>query len=373
MIKLEIKDDAKINEVNDNILLSVQNSKNWKNRSTINEVFENDKYWLNLAGLSDSSKPGESLRKRMSLTTRHSSSNAKEKSVLKAHALYSFRAQSDKELSFDETDTIVLLREVDRNWYEGECHGRIGLIPSNYVQISGENKDNTNNWPVEIVNDKLAILKHSFNARSSTELSLKKGDIVTLIRQIDSNWFEGEYGGRCGLLPVSYVDRFSKLNLQENSAMNYSDSPESISSADSSCLSIDPALMSLPQSPYNTLPLLFSNDQNKLNSFVNFKANPNCNPTEYITRDILRDHDDNMDTMMDDNIKSNIQTSYSKFHEPWYQAVYSYSPQHTDELSLEEGDLVYMMAKCDDGWWVGRSDRTKKIGTFPGNYVKQIG
>ncbi|XP_029107311.1 sorbin and SH3 domain-containing protein 1 [Scleropages formosus] len=53
-----------------------------------------------------------------------------------------------------------------------------------------------------------------------------------------------------------------------------------------------------------------------------------------------------------------------------FQALYSYVPQNEDELELREGDLVNVMEKCDDGWFVGTSRRTKQFGTFPGNYVK---
>ncbi|XP_023699274.2 sorbin and SH3 domain-containing protein 1 isoform X4 [Paramormyrops kingsleyae] len=53
-----------------------------------------------------------------------------------------------------------------------------------------------------------------------------------------------------------------------------------------------------------------------------------------------------------------------------FQALYSYVPQNEDELELREGDLVHVMEKCDDGWFVGTSRRTKQFGTFPGNYVK---
>ncbi|XP_073541735.1 sorbin and SH3 domain-containing protein 1 isoform X6 [Phyllobates terribilis] len=55
-----------------------------------------------------------------------------------------------------------------------------------------------------------------------------------------------------------------------------------------------------------------------------------------------------------------------------YQALYSYIPQNEDELELREGDLVDVMEKCDDGWFVGTSRRTKLFGTFPGNYVKSV-
>ncbi|XP_029376137.1 sorbin and SH3 domain-containing protein 1 isoform X2 [Echeneis naucrates] len=55
-----------------------------------------------------------------------------------------------------------------------------------------------------------------------------------------------------------------------------------------------------------------------------------------------------------------------------FQALYSYVPQNDDELELQEGDLVTVMEKCDDGWFVGTSKRTKQFGTFPGNYVKEV-
>ncbi|XP_034081527.1 sorbin and SH3 domain-containing protein 1 isoform X1 [Gymnodraco acuticeps] len=55
-----------------------------------------------------------------------------------------------------------------------------------------------------------------------------------------------------------------------------------------------------------------------------------------------------------------------------FQALYSYVPQNEDELELHEGDLVSVMEKCDDGWFVGTSKRTKLFGTFPGNYVKEV-
>ncbi|XP_042565418.1 sorbin and SH3 domain-containing protein 1 [Clupea harengus] len=55
-----------------------------------------------------------------------------------------------------------------------------------------------------------------------------------------------------------------------------------------------------------------------------------------------------------------------------FQALYSYVPQNEDELELQEGDLVSVMEKCDDGWFVGTSKRTKQFGTFPGNYVKAV-
>ncbi|XP_072881225.1 sorbin and SH3 domain-containing protein 1-like isoform X10 [Hemitrygon akajei] len=55
-----------------------------------------------------------------------------------------------------------------------------------------------------------------------------------------------------------------------------------------------------------------------------------------------------------------------------FQAIYSYIPQNEDELELREGDVVDVMEKCDDGWFVGTSRRSRQFGTFPGNYVKPL-
>lgn len=37
-----------------------------------------------------------------------------------------------------------------------------------------------------------------------------------------------------------------------------------------------------------------------------------------------------------------------------YKAVYNYKPQNSDELELREGDIVQVVEKCDDGWFVGK-------------------
>lgn len=60
-----------------------------------------------------------------------------------------------------------------------------------------------------------------------------------------------------------------------------------------------------------------------------------------------------------------------KVGEP-FQALYNYTPRNEDELELRESDVIDVMEKCDDGWFVGTSRRTRFFGTFPGNYVKRL-
>jgi len=52
--------------------------------------------------------------------------------------------------------------------------------------------------------------------------------------------------------------------------------------------------------------------------------------------------------------------------------LYEHTPRHIDELQIHSGDVVQVMEKCDDGWYVGTLERTGEFGTFPGNYVEPV-
>lgn len=55
-----------------------------------------------------------------------------------------------------------------------------------------------------------------------------------------------------------------------------------------------------------------------------------------------------------------------------FRVLFEYIPRHIDELHINAGDVVQVMEKCDDGWYVGTSERTGEFGTFPGNYVEPV-
>lgn len=53
-----------------------------------------------------------------------------------------------------------------------------------------------------------------------------------------------------------------------------------------------------------------------------------------------------------------------------FRALYKYTAQQPDELSFEEGDLLYVFDMTSDpNWWKARCDR--KAGLIPSNYVEE--
>ncbi|XP_065552007.1 sorbin and SH3 domain-containing protein 2 isoform X11 [Lathamus discolor] len=240
-----------------------------------------------------------------------------DKEKLPARAVYDFKAQTSKELSFKKGDTVYILRKIDQNWYEGEHHGRVGIFPISYVEkLSPPEKAQPARPPppAQIGEIGEAVAKYNFSADTNVELSLRKGDRVILLKRVDQNWYEGKIPGtnRQGIFPVSYVEVMKK-----NASKSLDDYP-------------DPPI---PQS--------YSSD--RIHHLGSTKPQ----------RPVLAH----------ENIHSG--------GEP-FQALYNYTPRNEDELELREGDVIDVMEKCDDGWFVGTSRRTKFFGTFPGNYVKRL-
>ncbi|RLV86647.1 hypothetical protein DV515_00015827 [Chloebia gouldiae] len=65
----------------------------------------------------------------------HSPCSAASWQVPRARALYTYRGHNPGELRFNKGDTIVLLRQLDENWYLGELNGISGVFPASSVQV----------------------------------------------------------------------------------------------------------------------------------------------------------------------------------------------------------------------------------------------
>uniref|UniRef100_A0A668SKP2 Sorbin and SH3 domain containing 2a n=1 Tax=Oreochromis aureus TaxID=47969 RepID=A0A668SKP2_OREAU len=227
-----------------------------------------------------------------------------------ARAIYDFKAQTSKELTFKKGDAVNIIRQIDNNWYEGEHRGRMGIFPIAYVEKmpSSEKQQPIRPPPPAHVREiGEAVARYNFNADTNVELSLRKGERVIVIRQVDQNWYEGKIPDttKQGIFPVSYVDLVKR------------------SPSKSSAHHIDPHGYPSNRTPSST------------------------------------------------PVKRSVQDALHGGGDP-YQALYNYMPRNEDELELREGDIVDVMEKCDDGWFVGTSRRSKLFGTFPGNYVKQL-
>ncbi|CAL1546145.1 unnamed protein product [Lymnaea stagnalis] len=323
----------------------------------------------------------------------------------KAKAMFNFTAQNPRELSFRKGDTLYLLRQIDKNWFEGEHHGQAGIFPVNYVEVM-----------TSIEAARLAAMdaegqgraRYNFTGQSSVELSLRKGEFVTLLRRVDDNWLEGRVGGRQGIFPVAYVEI-----IREPSTPLITPAPSVITTPMAGTPEmLSPVSMEAPTPPPQPSPSAFAQRSPGTQAY-GYKQPPGLNRFQYDSQSpadlkspeftvygqkgvlspqaARRGFGGTLDRSRPSETISappvpnlNFEVSSIAANKPRsnkvadddlalqrYRAVYTYRPTSEDELELKEGDEVFVMEKCDDGWFVGTSARTGQFGTFPGNYVQK--
>ncbi|XP_013416047.1 uncharacterized protein LOC106177644 isoform X2 [Lingula anatina] len=409
----------------------------------------------------------------------------------KARALYNFSAQSPRELSFRKGDIILLIKKVDKNWFEGEHHGKTGLFPVNYVEVITSVEAA---HLQDLVSEGQAVAKFNFTAQTKVEMSVKKGEVVVLIRRVDENWYEAKIGSRHGIVPVSYLEVVREPTKRAFSPISVSSSHPMSPVNYNGPLSPTPGAPARPQQPVSWSPTQRSaspssqtrtqyspqssprtiharsivtkqssppHDQHPGSAYSTQTWSPtyrSASPRDYTdaggrpaqnrvappsghsgsqpqsfstqtwtggspslvrATDVHRGAPDvgytqeirapspttfssiTMSTSVKDKDKKkkhiivqpapisehqtsvNLQQTVIPQQIPVfkcegedeflpYQAVYPYHPQNEDELELKEKDIVYVMEKCDDGWFVGTCVRTGQFGTFPGNYVEPV-
>jgi hypothetical protein len=119
------------------------------------------------------------------------------KNRTKLLALYEFvptPAQLEKgRLAFKEGEVLNLIRKSRGGWWVAESKGRIGKIPSNYIEELDPNSST-----------RVRVAK-GFEAQQSGDIPLRRGDTVVILKRQDNGWCLGESDGKIGFFPNECV------------------------------------------------------------------------------------------------------------------------------------------------------------------------
>lgn len=332
-----------------------------------------------LPSLSDMGDPAEAIRRE-------------EKKMKAARLKFDFQAESPKELTLQKGDIVYIHKEVDRNWLEGEHHGRVGIFPSNYVEIlpSTEVPKPIKAPTIQVLEYGEGLALYNFRGELPVELSFRKGERVSLVRRVDHNWYEGRISGtsRQGIFPATYVQVLKEPRVKSSSE----DVPPCAAAASPRPPAASPAPQRSPGPPLPTgSPRASSPASSPRHLGSTFPPSPKLphsapNPS-LAPRSPPHPTAQHQEPWRPagapeqraapgapPGTRPEPAPSYNGSEIQWtpYRALYQYRPQNADELELLEGDRVDVMQQCDDGWFVGVSRRTQKFGTFPGNYVAPV-
>ncbi|XP_010157280.1 PREDICTED: putative E3 ubiquitin-protein ligase SH3RF2, partial [Eurypyga helias] len=285
--------------------------------------------------------------------------------VPRAKALYTYRGHNPGELRFNKGDIIVLLRQLDENWYLGEVNGISGVFPASSVQVikhlplppplgralysldlrsrdKTENKDcltfhKANTTARQLLQTTKTHWSPQFKCASLRTVSPKaKGaDPPAFPKAPDSR--------RKSLRQFSITTALNTLNRMvhapaERQALEIS-SPVLISSSNPSVATQGGEKAELP---YST-PLQVSATYYPAPGALGHSA-------AIVTLPHLQHH---MSAYM-------------------CVALHSYAAHGPDELELQKGEGVRVFGKDHDGWLRGMSLVTGRVGTFPSNYVAPL-
>ncbi|XP_067106030.1 SH3 domain-containing protein 19 isoform X1 [Osmerus mordax] len=130
------------------------------------------------------------------------------------------RGKNPDELSFRRNEVLLLLEQVDHNTFECQIGELRGRVPKCHLQIitplshSVPTKATPQEVsPVQRNNPGMQVQAlHDFTPEGPSELGLRAGDVVTLVEQVDSDWYRGTCRGSSGFFPVSYAKVLSNAS-----------------------------------------------------------------------------------------------------------------------------------------------------------------
>jgi len=116
---------------------------------------------------------------------------------VKLLALYDYiasPAQSDKgRLTFREGDVLNLIRKSKGGWWVAESNGKVGKIPSNYVEELDPSTAAKNR-----------VVK-GYEVQQNGDLPLKRGETIMILKKQENGWSLGEKDGIIGFFPNDCV------------------------------------------------------------------------------------------------------------------------------------------------------------------------
>nr|XP_040043162.1 SH3 domain-containing protein 19 isoform X1 [Gasterosteus aculeatus aculeatus] len=128
-------------------------------------------------------------------------------------AAFDYNGNNAGELSFQKNEVLLLLDEIDHNTFQcqvGETRG--GVQKSHMMVITPLSSSSSSDAapPQDAGSgDAGSELKvqatHDFNPEGPGELGLRAGDVVTMVEQLDSQWYRGTCRGSTGFFPINYV------------------------------------------------------------------------------------------------------------------------------------------------------------------------
>ncbi|XP_028402055.1 SH3 domain-containing protein 19-like isoform X2 [Dendronephthya gigantea] len=248
-------------------------------------------------------------------------------------AIHDYQGEHKDDLSFVTGTEIKIIERIDNDWFKGEYSGNSGIFPASFVEILPA----TDKGSQDV---KLVTATHDYPGASADDLSFKTGDKIKVIERINADWFMGEFGGKQGLFPASFVEG-------ENSSVQQD--PDKVKE---------------------------QTKDKRMGKAIHEFTGENPGELHFGVGDaieVLRQIDDNWSEGVINDVTGIFPTAFieiqaSKSKEAYAKALYDFAGESEHDLSFKTGDVIQNLEHVNDEWCTGSIGG--RTGHFPSSFVE---
>ncbi|XP_039670796.1 SH3 domain-containing protein 19 isoform X2 [Perca fluviatilis] len=302
-------------------------------------------------------------------------------SELKVQAIHDFNPAGPGELALRAGDVVTMVEQLDSEWYTGTCRGSTGFFPISYVKVLSNSPkpvpERKARPPPATASGPRCVARFDFEAENSDELSFSEGDVIQLKALVGQDWARGQLGASTGIFPLNFVDVIEDLPSPPSQQKRRSISvpmPGMVTSPSTHPEVAKPAPVS--QSGVEWVVAQYDYAGNS-DDDLSFQRGDCILISQHLDAEWSCGQLNGREGMFPRAFVESTKGQLSCDRLPIRaaapvrgRALYNFTSDCEEELSLQVGDIITDLESVDDEWFLG--DLRGKRAMVPKNYVKVL-
>ncbi|TNM85806.1 hypothetical protein fugu_008077 [Takifugu bimaculatus] len=275
------------------------------------------------------------------------------------------------ELSLRAGDVVTMVEQVDTEWYRGTCRGTTGFFPITYVKILSNSPRTLparkTKPPAATVSGPRCVARFDFEGEHGDELTFSEGDVIQLKAYVGQDWARGQLGTLIGIFPLNFVEVIEDLppppsqqHLQPNKASEAAKPAQQLRHVRRLVAEWVVALYDFAGNSEGDLSFQ-QGDRIQISRHMDggwscgrLDGREGIFPTAFVESAGPQPPEDRTEA-----------TAALRG-----RALYDFSSDSDEELSLQVGDIITNLESIDEEWFVG--DLRGKRALVPKNYIQVL-
>ncbi|XP_072239796.1 SH3 domain-containing protein 19 [Leuresthes tenuis] len=300
-------------------------------------------------------------------------------SGLKVQAVCDFIQEGPGELGLRAGDVVTEVEQVDSQWYRGTCRGSTGFFPINFVKVLSNSpkpfpERKARESKSAPVSGPRCVARFDFEGEHSDELSFSEGEVIQLKEYVGEEWARGQKGISIGIFPLNFVEVIEDLPPPPSQQQSNRIALPGMAAAAPSKQSAVAKPAQAPESSVEWVVALYDYAAKTVDD-LSFQQGDCILITRHLSEEWSFGRLNGREGMFPMSFvepTTEQQMSHNQQKEGTAgrkaRALFDFTSDCDEELSLQVGDTVTNLESIDDEWFLG--DLRGKRALVPKNYVQ---